>query len=93
MGMFRQCEMGWTHNQFGNFCMMLLRNTTDRSIEYFCTFQGTEIPPERLPEIANAIECMSEYPDFIDDGQVPTMKALVAEMRRLAAEKLPLKYE
>lgn len=92
MGMFRQCEMGWSHAQFGNFCQMLLTNSTNPHLEYFCTFQRTEIPSDRLPQIASALESLTTHPDFIEDGQVPTMVALIEHMRMLAAEGLPLEY-
>lgn len=90
MGMFRQCNDGWSYSQFGNFCRLLLANSTSTIIEEFATYQKPSIPANKLPKLAKELEKLVNIPELED--QKDTVKALISEVKTLSKEGLPLNY-
>lgn len=90
MGMFRQCDGGWSYSQFGNFCRLLLANSTSTTIEEFATYQKPSIPANKLPKIAKELKKLTSIPELED--QRDTVKALITEMETLSREGKPLNY-
>jgi hypothetical protein len=76
MGMFRNCELGWNHGQFGNFCRIISEISKDEAIAEFCAQEeGNLVDPKDCGRFAKALTKVVKHPELAD--QASTVQALI----------------